>query len=40
MNLRAARNELGEPPRIGVPLLVAEGVGLLAISYLLVGLIY
>ncbi len=40
MNLRAAKNELGEPPRIGLPLLVAEGVGLLAISYLLVGVIY
>lgn len=40
MNLRAARNELGEPPRIGVSLLVAEGVSLVAISYLLVGLIY
>ncbi len=40
MNLRAAKNELGEPPRIGVPLLVAEGVGLLAISYVLVGIIY
>jgi hypothetical protein len=37
MNLRAAKNELGEPPRVGLPLLVAEGVGLLAISYLLVG---
>ncbi len=40
MNMRAAQNELGKPPKIGLPLLVAEGVGMLAISYLLVGLIY
>ena len=40
MNLRAAKNELGEPPRIGLPLLLAEAVAVIGISYLLVGLIY
>ncbi len=38
MNLRAARNELGEPPKIQFQSLVLEAVGVLAFSYLLVGL--
>ena len=37
MNLGSARNELQEPPRIGWPILLIEGVGLLAVSYLLVS---
>ena len=40
MNLRAAKNELREPPRIGLPWLVAEAVAVIGVSYLLVGLIY
>ena len=40
MNLRAARNELDGPPRIGLPLLIAEAVAVIGVSYLLVGLIY
>ena len=39
MNLRAAKNELGEPPKVGVQFLLLEAVGLLFISLLLVGLI-
>jgi len=40
MNLRAAQNELGEPPKVGLPLLALEAVSVFAISYMLVGLIY
>lgn len=40
MNLRAAQNELGEPPRVGLSWLLLEAIGLLAICYLLVGLVY
>jgi len=40
MNLRAARNELDGPPRVGFPLLIAETVAVVGISYLLVGLVY
>lgn len=39
MNLRAAKNELGEPPRIGLGYLALEAVGIIAISYALVGLV-
>ena len=39
MNLRAAKNELGGPPRIGLFYLALETVGVIAISYVLVGLI-
>ncbi len=40
MNLRAAKNELGgRSPRIGLHYLVMEAVGVIAISYILVGLI-
>jgi hypothetical protein len=38
MNLRTAQNELSEPPKIGLPVLVLEAVGLVLVSYLLVGL--
>ncbi|WP_268245021.1 hypothetical protein [Halioglobus japonicus] len=37
MNLRAAKNELRKPPRVGLPLLLAEACGLLLVSYLWVG---
>ncbi len=37
MNLRTARNELNDPPKIGLPILALEMVGLVAVSYLLVG---
>ncbi|MFV8817410.1 hypothetical protein [Haliea sp. E17] len=39
MNLRAAKNELGEPPKVGVQLLVLEAVGLLLVTLLLVNLV-
>ena len=38
MNLRAAQYELGEPPRIQWRSLALETVGVVAFSYLLVGL--
>jgi len=40
MNLRAAKNELGAPPKVALPLLLLEAAGVVAVSYLLVGLIY
>ena len=39
MNLRTAKNELGGPPRIALQHLALEAIGVVAISYLLVGLI-
>lgn len=39
MNLRAAKNELGGPPKIGVLLLVFEGIGLTLLSVLVVSFI-
>lgn len=39
MLLRAAKNELGEPPRIRVPYLMLEVVGLVFLSILLVSFI-
>jgi len=39
MNLRAAKNELGGPPKVGVPFLLLEAAGLLFITVLVVGLI-
>jgi hypothetical protein len=38
MNLRAAQNELGEPPKIQLLSLVFETVGIVAIGFLLVGI--
>jgi hypothetical protein len=38
MNLRTARNELSDPPKIGLPILALETLGLVAVSYILVGL--
>ena len=40
MNLRAAQNELGDPPKVGLSLLLLETAGVVAVSYLLVGLVY
>ncbi|WP_165954267.1 DUF3422 domain-containing protein [Seongchinamella unica] len=39
MNLRSAKNELGEPPKITLQHLALEAIGVVAISYVLVGLI-
>ena len=36
MNLRAAKNELGEPPKVNFSNLVLEAVGLVTFTYLLV----
>ena len=38
MNLRAAQNELGEPPKVQLLSLVVETVGVVAMGYLLVGI--
>jgi hypothetical protein len=38
MNLRAAKNELVEPPRVQLQALVLEAVGIFVVSYVLVGL--
>ncbi len=37
MNLRAAKNELGEPPRVGLQYLLLEAAGLLALCVIVVG---
>ncbi len=39
MNLRAAKNELGEPPRVGLQYLLLEAAGMVAFTVFLVGLI-
>jgi len=38
MNLRAARNELAEPPKVRVMVLLCEAVSVVAFTYLLVTL--
>ncbi len=38
MNLRAARNELGEPPKIGIALLLLEAVGLTVLTVAVVAI--
>ena len=39
MNLRAAKNELGGPPKVGLLALVVETVGLVAVALVLVSLL-
>ncbi|WP_262500998.1 hypothetical protein [Pseudohalioglobus sediminis] len=39
MNLRVAKNELSGPPKVGLHHLAIEAVGIVAVSYILVGLI-
>ncbi len=39
MNLRAAKNELGGPPKVGVHYLLAEAIGLVILTLIVVNLV-